>query len=188
MKSHDEGDAPIIIFRAHPPERLLRSLARGHIAGACCCCCCCCLHSLGSLAGAAIGSFYARNPPDSGTAKPFDKLRDVELDGPAREQPARFSVNALYWLVTFGGLVLVSMLAAIRYGSADIWSILFVPALFLPAIQLGGSLLCMFIIGGTPELRRDIRAWKGLGWITAATIVGCLSGILIMYIYANAHR
>ena len=188
MKPHDEGNAPIIMFRAHPPERLVRSLARGHIAGACCCCCCCCLHSVGSLVGGAIGSFYPRETPASRETRPLAKLRDDELDGPPENDAARSPAKSLYWLVTLGGLVLASMLAMAVNGSEDIlWSLPVVLAVFLPAIQLGASLLCVLIIGSIPELRQDPRAWKRLGFITLVDASSdALLGFLIMYVFAKA--
>jgi hypothetical protein len=186
MKSHDQGDAPTIGFRAHPPERFVRSLARGHIAGACCCCCCCCLHSLGSLAGAAIGSFYPRVTPTAGEMQPSAKLRDDELDGPPGKVAARSPARSLYWLVTLGVSVLASTFVLVMSRQGDPWAAFWVLAIFMPAIQLGASLLCALIFGGVLELRQDVRAWKRLGFITLWTIFGCILGFLIMYIIAKS--
>jgi hypothetical protein len=187
MKPHDDKTTRTIAFRAHPPERLVRSLARGHIAGGCCCCCCC-LHSLGSLAGAVLGSFFPSERPSAGAMPASAKLRDDELDGPARNAPARSAANTIYWLVTLGVLVLASMFAIARGGSFDATSALFVLAIFLPALQLAASLISLLIFVSVPELRQDSRIWKRLGFVTLWSIGGCLLGLLIMYVIATSHR
>jgi hypothetical protein len=187
MKTHEEEAMPRIVVRSHPPERLVRSLARGHIAGACCCCCCCCLHSVGSLSGAAVGSFFPRNREAPGVLKPLDKLRDDEFDAPARAVPAGPWVGSIYWMATLAAIVVTSLWAMTR-PSAGVTGTLVILATFMPAVQLGGSVLCLLIIGGNPQLCQDARAWKRLGSVTLGTIIGCLLGILIMYIYVNSRR
>ena len=186
MKPHDDRNAPPIVFRAHRPERLVRSLARGHIASACCCCCCC-LHSVGSLAGAVLGSFYPREGPSAGAKHAMAKLRDDELDGPAWTRPARSSANSIYWLVTLGVLVLAAMVGSVVSGQFDIGPALFVLALGLPALQLAASLISLLIFASVSEFRHDPRVWKRLASVTLWSIGGCLLGLLIMYMIANRH-
>jgi hypothetical protein len=180
MKPHDEGHASDIVVRAHAPERLVRTLAGGHIAGAGCCCCCCCLHSVGSLTGAAIGSFYPRESPSPGDRRPSAKFQYDELDGPPREVASRSPTNSIYWLVTLGMSVLAFMFSMAGRGEADIRSAGVDLAVYIPAIQLGASLFCMLMFGGILELRRDSRVWKRLGFITLWSIVGCLLGYFAM--------
>ncbi len=146
------------------------------------------MHSLGSLAGAAVGSFYLRQgqlPTEKATP---EKLRDDELDGPAWEVPDRSSVRSIYWLVTLGVFVLASLVAIVMNGSNNFGAAVVFIALFVPALQLGGSLICSMILVGTPSLVRDVNAWKRLGWITLGTVVGCLSGLLIMYLVVVVSR
>src|SRR5437868_10871902 len=101
MKPKDPGHVPVITFLAHPPERSRRPSTALYAGGCCCCCCCCCLHSLGSLAGAVVGSFYQRDTPAPyGKLPSAAKLRDDELDGSATVAPAKLSVTPLYWLGT----------------------------------------------------------------------------------------
>jgi hypothetical protein len=182
MKTDEESRVPIVTFRAHPPERRLRSLARGHIAGCCCCCCCCCcLHSLGSITGAIVGSFYP--PPAPGeTESPTAKLRDDELDGPARAVPAGPPGTSNYWLSTLAvtaGAALVSLLV---YGLGSLPGVLAGLVVFLPLVQLGGSLLCALVIAVHPQLSRRAGAWERLGWITLGSVVGCVIGIVVMVV------
>jgi hypothetical protein len=132
------------------------------------------LHSLGSLAGAAVGSFYPRD-----RTTPMEKGRPItlgedEIDEPVTRAPVRPSAKEIYWLATLGVAVLLSLIW-IRSSEA-----LLGLALFLPLIQLGGSVLCALLIAAHPDQRREARAWKRLGWITLGTVGGCVIGILIM--------
>ncbi|MGP0062765.1 MAG: hypothetical protein ACLQGP_04065 [Isosphaeraceae bacterium] len=192
MKPHDEGAEPTIILRAHPPERLVRSLARGHIAGACCCCCCCCLHSVGSLTGAAVGSFFprTRTRPASGETKPLDKPWDDELAGPTSVVPAAPRVGSMFWMATLGASIVMSWWAMAQPSTGGFKETLLYLAIYMPALQLAGAVICLLIILSIPQLRRDARGWKKLGFITVGAIVGGLLGTLIMYMIAeaNAHR
>ena len=182
MKQADETHPPAVMLRPHSPERrIIRSLARGEIAAHCCTCCC--LHSVGSLAGALAGSFFPREAHPS-RAQPMAKLRDDEIGGPPGDAPDRSAVRSIYWMVTLGSTVLVSLYAVVQ-SQLSIEGPLFALAIFMPAIQLGASVLCLLFLAAIPELRRDARAWRRLGWIALGTIAGAATGILIMYIYAK---
>ena len=186
MKPHGEIPAPPITLRAHPPERRRRPLAapfdQGYAFAGCTSCCCCCLHSLGGLAGAAVGSFYPRDPPAPGGTPAPPKLVDDEIDASAREIPAKPPINSIYWSATLVVAVLVTLVAMAKQGLGGIWLALSILALFLPAVQLGGSLLCALVLAYAPGLRQEPRAWRRLGWITVGTVAGCLVGILIMWV------
>jgi hypothetical protein len=181
MKPQDQGDEPVISIRAHPSERRqVRALARGEVA-AFCCCCCCCLHTLGSLAGAVFGSFYRLETEIPAEKLPSAKLRDDEIDGPPREVPIKSPVSSIYWLTTLGVSVLVSLYVIARSGPDGIVGVLFVLALCMPAVQLGGSLLSLFIVGANPDANRDGTAWKRLGCITLGSVLGAALGLFIMW-------
>ncbi len=185
MKQADETHPLAVTLRPHPPERrLIRSLARGEIAAHCSTCCCCCLHSVGSLAGAVAGSFFPREA-DPSRAQPTAKFRDDEIDGPHGEPSDRSAVRSTYWMVTLGGSVLTLMYGFVRLPDS-IAGTLVMLAVFVPAIQLAASVLCLLFLWAIPELRRDARAWRRLGWITLGTGVGSAIGVLIMYIYAKS--
>jgi len=179
MKPHDDRNAPTIVFRAHRPERLVRSLARGHIAGVCCCCCCC-LHSVGSLAGAVLGSFFPSEGPSAGAMQASAKLRDDELDGPVRTVPAAPAGTSIYWLSTLAVTVYASVISLLIYGAGAFPGVLGGLMILFPLVQLGGSLLCAFVIAVHPRLHQRAAAWKRLGWITLGSVVGCAIGIVAM--------
>ena len=84
--------------------------------------------------------------------------------------------------------VLVSVVAIAIQGLNGIPIALFILVLAFPFIQLGGSVLSALVIASVPDLRREARAWKRLGWITLGTILGCVLGIFIMYLLVVAHR
>src|ERR1700744_2726665 len=92
MKRANESQPPLIVVRPHPPERLIRAMARGEItlASGTGCCCCCCLHSLGGLAGAVIGSLSPANAPaPAGRVAPPAGLSDDDLARPFARAAAR---------------------------------------------------------------------------------------------------
>jgi hypothetical protein len=141
------------------------------------------LHSLGSLAGAAVGSFY---PPNRAT--PIEKGApikpvDDEFAGPVARAPVWPSARAIYWLATLGAAILVFLATVASSGGDARVEALFILALFLPAIQLGGALLGALVIGAHPTQRREVAAWKRLGWITLGTVGGCVLGLFIMYLF-----
>jgi hypothetical protein len=165
-------------LRAHPPERRLRALARGEVA-ACCCTssCCCCLHSVGSLAGAVIGSFYRRSMPAlPGKEASSDGLRDDELGGPGAATPAGASAAPIYWWSTTAAMAIVLLVSMARYGPEGFPFGLGVVIFFLPLVLLGGSALCALAIAAHPDLQRDVGALKRLGWITLGIVAGALLG------------
>ena len=137
---------------------------------------------MGSLAGALAGSFFPREA-DPSRAQPTAKLRDDEIGGPPGEAPDRSAVRSIYWMVTLGAAVLVSLFA-VAQSELSIEGPLFILAIYMPAIQLGASVLCLFFLSAIPDLSRDARAWRRLGWITLWTIVGAAVGLLAMVIYA----
>jgi hypothetical protein len=187
MKRANEARPPVIVLRSHPPERLVRALARGEVA-ACCCCCCCCLHSVGGLAGAIVGTFYPGESSAAGGKPPVAKLRDDEIDGPSRAMPSRSGAGRLYWTSTLGVSALVCLWATglARQGGDWLGVSLFLLALFLPVVQLAGSFVALLIVPFHPALRADLAVLKRLGRITAWTIVGAAIGIIVMVLMAIA--
>ncbi len=186
MKTDEGPRAPAITVRAHAPERLVRSLAKGHIACGCCCCCCCCLHTIGSVAGAIVGSHY---PPSAPSEKETfaAKLRDDELDGIAYAASVRPSVKPRYWLWTLVVAALVTVVTVAMQGLAGFPIALFILVMAFPFVQMGASLLCALEIAIRPDMQRTV-VWKRLGWITLGVIIGGLLGFLVMYLPLVANR
>jgi hypothetical protein len=176
MRPLERGHAGRITLRAHPPERGRRPGATAY-AG-CSSCCCCCLHAVGSLAGAVAGAFYPRGPRAPAGEKSPIPLADDEIAGTTAERPATFPLGPIYWSVTLGaaGLVpLVAFLSTYTIGDSLLW-----PAIFLPLIQLGASLLSALAIAAYPAARRDRRTWRRLGWMTLGSVLGCVAGAVFM--------
>jgi hypothetical protein len=176
MKPQDPVGPPRITLRPHPPERrLIRALARGEVAAqGFCCSCCCCLHSLGSLAGAAVGSFHPHEQPDPSGKPSSARLRDDEIEGPPGRGTERSAARS----------ILACMYAIARIGSQGLIALV----VFLPAVLLGGSVLTACIFASIPEVRRDLAAWARLGWITLGTVVGGGMGLLVMYLLFTINR
>jgi hypothetical protein len=189
MNSEHEERRPAIAVRSHPPERLIRSLARGEVA-ACCCCCCCCLHSLGGLAGAIAGTFYPSEAPAVVGKLPSAKLRDDEIDGPWRPAPARSGAGRIYWMSTLGVSALLCLWVAAMVRETKDWlgASLFLLAIFLPVIQLIGSLVALPIVWSQPDPSSDRAALKRLGRITLSAFVGAAIGMLLMVLLAVIGR
>jgi hypothetical protein len=177
------------VLRPHPPERLVRALARGEVAA--CCCCCCCLHSLGSLAGAIFWSFDQDDSPDPrGKEAPPVGLRDDELDGPAAAAPARprpgpVAATIFWWSTVALTVLTIVVPPLIRAENGRFLGIRFengrflgigLLILFLPAVLLGGAAVSALVLAGTPSRCEDIREWKRLGGITLGIVVGALFG------------
>jgi hypothetical protein len=180
MKRENEADLPVVVLRPHPPERLVRALARGEVAA--CCCCCCCLHSIGGLAGAVVGTFYPRETSAAGGKPPSAKLRDDEIDGPWRAVPARPRVGLIYWMSTLGVSVLACFWAMGSVRERGEWPVvcMFILAIFLPAIQLGGSFVTLLIVQSRPERSGGRAGLKRLGHITLRSILGAAIGMFVM--------
>jgi len=173
------NDADRIDLRRTPPERK-RPVGSVVLAGpGCCCCCCCCLHSVGSL----IGSLVAAREPRPGP----DDLRRVAAEPTGPD----VSVARLYWWVVFLILLLgffTPVLGPWGYwyynrGPIEVFfsgggAVLVMAIGFLPLVQLGASVVALFVIllgfhDRGPALRR-------LGWITLGSVLGTLAGLLAM--------
>lgn len=168
---------PVELFK-HPPER-----GKGGcvvLPCGCCCCCCCCLHSVGSLVGGPAGSAQKIDPPPRPVDPdfPFPYRRDeIEQEGPI--VPA----GVLYWLLVCFGLGLVAAYYVIveAHRRLDDWFIgMLVGLFFLPAVQLGASLVAWLVIlifyaDRTAALMR-------LGRITVWSFVGALIGSALMFV------
>jgi hypothetical protein len=188
MKRSNVSPPPAIVVRPHPPERLVRALARGEVA-ACCSCCssCCCLHSLGSLAGAIAGSFDRADPPDpggKGKGVPPAGLRDDELDGPVAGAPAKPGSAPVAATIFWWSAAALAVLTIVA--SPMIWDptipVLGIGVLifFLPGVLLGGAVVSALVIASTPTLRGNPGEWKRLGWITLGIVAGALIGGILM--------
>jgi hypothetical protein len=186
MKTDEGSHAPAITVRAHAPERLVRSLARGHIACGCCCCCCCCLHTIGSIAGAIVGSHYPPSAPSEKAALAA-KLRDDELDGIVYAAPVRPTVKPRYWLWTLVVAALVTVITVAIQGQSGFPIALGILVMAFPFVQLGASLLCALEIAIRPDLQRA-GVWERLGWITLGEVIGGLLGFFVMYLPLVAGR
>jgi hypothetical protein len=186
MKRENAPQPPAVVVRRHPPERLIRAMARGEVA-ACCTTssCCCCLHSLGSLLGAFAGTYYPADPPGPGGKKaPPDGLRDDELDRPAAAPPAKPGPGPLaariFWGTTAALTVLTIVIPPLIWVDSGpaigIGLLIFI----LPGVLLGGSAVTAFVIAISPHLRGGAREWKRLGWITLGIVAGAVIGVLLM--------
>jgi hypothetical protein len=169
-----------------------------------CCCCCCCLHTVGGLIGASIGSAlgrddYERVPvtlPDEEALRPF---RDVQARRAGRftdEEPMprrpyrdlemeRRAVRGsggvgLYWL----SLLLLSVFISCagfppRIRAHDPAESVWILAFFMPAIQLGASVLALLgVLLLRPE--NQAAAVKKIGKITLGMVLGTLAGSAVM--------
>lgn len=187
MKRADEAKRPAILLRSHPPERLLRSLARGEVAACCgCCCCCCCLHSLGGLAGAVAGTFYPADAPASQGRKeaPPAGLRDDELDRPVAVMPAgpRPVVTRIFWGASAALAVVTIVVPGVMQveGGPAVGIALLIFG--LPLLLLAGSVVAAMVVAGMADPTEKSREWKRLGWITLGTIVGTLIGVGMLWL------
>jgi hypothetical protein len=189
MKRSNESHPPAVVVRPHPPERLIRAMARGEVA-ACCTCssCCCCLHSLGGLVGAVAGTYLpAESPAPHGKQAPPAGLRDDDLDGPvaaARTRPgSTLVVPKIFWWSTVVLAVLIIVLAPlISVESAPAIGVGLV-IIGLPFVLLGGSVVSAIVLAGHPTLRAVRSEWARLGWITLGILGGTLAGVLLMVLF-----
>lgn len=183
MKPANQSRPSATVVRPHPPERLVRALARGEVAASCgCCCCCCCLHSAGGLAGAFVGSFYPAGMRDvRRKATPPVGLRDDELGGPTAAAPARpgLLVPTIFWRST-AVLTLLGIIALSLGGGQVLVLGVSMVVMGFPAVLLCSSVVSAIILAARPSVRRDTRRWKQLGWITLGTVVGTLIGGAVM--------
>jgi hypothetical protein len=138
---------------------------------------------VGSLAGAVAGAFYHRRRQAPIGEKAPIPLADDEIAGASAERPAAFPLVPIYWSVTIGAAGLLTLVAI---PISDPVAALFIPALGLPLIQLGASLLAALTIAADPAARRDGRAWRRLGWITMGSVLGCAAGFLAMMVMIAA--
>jgi hypothetical protein len=188
MKRKNEPDLPAVVLKSHPPERLIRAMARGEVAACCCCgacCSCCCLHSLASLAGAVVGTYHPADRPGPGAKKaPPAGLRDDELDEPAdaalAELRPRLVVTPIFWRTAAALAVLTILVLPTAWAELNLPFGILMLILFLPGVLLCGSAISALVIAGHPTLRGDIREWKRLGWITLGIVAGALVGVLLM--------
>ena len=162
------GDGPAITLRAHPPERRRRSVLVA--SPSCCCCCCCCLHSIGGLAGAAVGSISPR-APWSAFAYWVALLALTMLT---------ILAGPLY--VVFEGNAPQDPLEVIGDGMGGALCLLI---MLLPAVQLAASAVAGLVVAVAPG--RAFGEDKGaslvaIGKITAGMIFGTLVGIGVMYL------
>ncbi len=160
---------------AHPPERGRRSLILASGCCTSCCCCSCCLHSVGAIAGAAVGATLAAvasTPPTTlqASADPAGKLTVA----PAAPAPvSRGAVVLSFWaftaFITLLGLVL---------GSSDLEVTALTIAVLFPLI-LGLALLLLLplaALAGGPGM----KAWgKMLAGVAIGTTVG-LGAMLLL--------
>lgn len=146
-------------FTVHPAERKRSPAIVGSVCCSCCCCCSCCLHTVGSLAGAAIGTAVAIKT--------------------ARNRPQALQVVAVYWVST---LTLLSMLIAISLLTKSLLAILIIVLLLVPVLQLGASVIT-FVVGLIIARDRG-DAMKTVGWITlVSTVLGAIGlGLLVLFL------
>jgi hypothetical protein len=172
------GPAPDAVeMTAHPPERRRHGGAVVLPCG-CCCCCCCCLHSLGSLIGGIVGSVQSVKAPPRPVDPdfPFPFRRDeFDVEGPV------LPAGILYWLLVCFGLGVTAVWFYLSEGTnrpENVFVGLLVALFFLPAVQLGASLVAAVavLLFYTDRAAAGIR----IGKITLWSLVGTLIGIAIM--------
>lgn len=178
-----------VTVRRHPPERLIRAMARGEVAQAgCSCCCCCCLHSLGGLVGAALYSPSGDPPASPDKPKPTAGLADDELDRPVGPPTAPPRAPSIFWSTTAALAILGFVIPPVIWERSGPSLGLSALILGLPAFLLGGSVITALVIIAIPSLSGDAREWKRLGRITLGNIVGTLIGIGLMLLIGLACR
>jgi hypothetical protein len=180
----------MIQLDCHPAERRQRS---GSVIVACCgcCCCCCCLHTVGSLAGAAVAPIFGKKR-DSIGARYRLLVEEYELEdqpggetaAPEFRRKAKMSAVALYWwlVAAFSALplgygVLIG-LSEPRIESTLVITLVLM-ALGMPLIQLAASLVAGVVLVAS---LRDDKGYQllQLGKITLGSIVGTVAGVLAM--------
>jgi hypothetical protein len=152
-----QGDGHVALC-VHPPERRRRA---GNVAACGCCCCCCCLHAIGGLIGSAV----------AGRSKTLEGRR----------------TTAIYWLcllvaiaVAYAILVVVASgaIRGVSPGVDDLSVALLLSAMFLPAGQLGVSLIAGVIACIAVGPKALPRIWS----ITWRGFLGAVIGFGIMMI------
>jgi len=168
------SERPGVELRRHPAERRpTPSVVLPQVA--CCCSCCCCLHSVGGLIGGILGSVVKlpEEPKPVDPDFPFPFRRD-ELENEQDLVPA----TGLYWAL----VLFVFSCVAIWYGFFDrprsVVVGIVAALVFLPAIQLGASVLAAVVIAAFYTDKAN--ALNRLGRITLLSFVGTLIGIGIM--------
>jgi hypothetical protein len=143
----------------------------------CCCCCCCCLHTIGGLIGGIAGSLSRIDRP----RRPLDPDFPFPFRRDEMEDEVTFPAGVLYWLL----VSFLSAATAVGYywneGAArpdDLFIGLLVAVFFLPAIQLGASLLAL--IGVAVFYTEKTVALIRIGKITLWSFVGTIAGIMLM--------
>jgi hypothetical protein len=91
-------------------------------------------------------------------------------------------------LTTLSVALLVFLVGVANGSPTGVEQALFILALFLPLVQLGGSVISALVIAGHPQLRREAGAWRRLGWITLGVVVGGVLGFFVMYLPVVLHR
>jgi hypothetical protein len=171
-----------VIVTAHPPERG-RQASTVTLACGCCCCCCCCLHSVGSAVGGLVGSMLtikARPKINYDPSAEFPFRRDEFYD----EEEIMFSPTLMYWLMVAIVTSLGSAWFFLQKGTFSqpeylLYGFLLAAIAFLPAIQLGASLLTCVAVAIFYTDKRT--AFIRVGKITLWSVVGTLIGSAIMF-------
>lgn len=153
---------------AHPPERGRRSLILASGCCTSCCCCSCCLHSVGAIAGAAVGATWAAVSPSppAGVEATTDPAGKITVAPAAPAPVSRAAVVLNFWtftaFITLLGLVL---------GSGDLEMAALTIAVLFPLV-LGLALLFLLplaALAGGPGM----RAWsRMLAGVAIGTTVG----------------
>ena len=86
----------------------------------------------------------------------------------------------IYWLLMFGVMVVVLLVAMVRFDRDGIPAGLGILVFFLPLVLLGGAVPCAIAIACASLMRGEARAWKRLGCITVGILGGTLIGVILM--------
>jgi hypothetical protein len=181
QQAKQKPDADVVVVTAHPPERG-RQGATVTLACGCCCCCCCCLHTVGSAVGGLVGSMLpikARPKINYDPSAPFPFRRDEFWD----EEEIMFSPTLMYWLMvsvltTIGSVWFFVQEGTFKRPEYLLYGFLLAAIGFLPAIQLGASLLTCILVAVFYTDKRT--AFIRVGKITLWSVVGTLIGTGIM--------
>jgi hypothetical protein len=173
-----DADRPRIDVTIHPPERG-RAAAPVVLPCACCTCCCCCLHSVGSLAGAIVGTVVSvphvpSRPADPNFPFPF---RRDEAD----EEEPLIPAGLLYWLVVSFLLGVGAVWAFLAGGARDPWALvagLVYGFMLLPGVQLVASVVSMLLVAVFYGNRG--KAFLRLSQITGWSLAGAVIGVVLM--------
>lgn len=162
---------------AHPPERGGQSLILASGCCTTCCCCSCCLHSVGAVAGAAVGMSLALDSRSRAPSPPGDGEQGL-TDGAATKTPP-LAPGAV--VIGFWALTAVMTAAALGLASSDLEVAGLVLAVLYPLLL---SLVLLVVLPlALLAGPRGMAVWAKLA---VGLIVGTVAGGAVMVVVGPA--